>query len=630
LGFGLGNLSCRHFGRQLGFYSVSLPLAFWIARHAREYDVVHVHSLFSFPSLAASFFSRISGVPYVIRPLGTLCRWGRQHRRPLLKKASLALIEKKILAGAAAIHYTSEQEKEEAADLGISRPAWVLANPVDRPAQYASLGRGHFRTKYPGLAGRPIILFLARLDPVKGLDLLLTAFKRVRERYVRAALVIAGQGDPHFESALRRQAEQLGITDSIIWAGFLDGESKWSALLDADVFVLPSYSENFGVAAVEAMCAGTPVVVSDRVGIHQAIQRAESGIVVRCDSRELADAITRLLDDPRLRARLSTNAKELATREFSADAVRSGLIRGYEALQSPSRTETATPFSPAVPAPQLSVVILTLNEERNLPSCLESLAGLNYRLFVVDSGSKDRTVEIATEFGATILTHPFENYSAQRNWSQTHLSIQTEWILHLDADERLTPELVAEINHTLASSPVADGFMLRKRTFFMGRWIRHGGHYPSYHLRLFRRHKGRCEQRLYDQHFLVDGEVARLAHDYIDIVAADIDTWTLRHARWAAAEAREFLAPRGTDQIRAALLGNPIERKRWLRQSVYESAPLFLRAFLYFVYRYIIRLGFLDRKQGLIFHFLQGCWFRLLVDCHIYSQRHSQENRPLA
>lgn len=301
----------------------------------------------------------------------------------------------------------------------------------------------------------------------------------------------------------------------------------------------------------------------------------------------------------------------------------------------------------------LSVLILTYNEEKNLPACLESVEGLDCEVFVVDSHSTDRTREIAKAATAQVVKHPFENYAAQRNWAQKNLPIATEWVLHLDADERLTPELVSEIRETLgvggkatkergkeqgAKVPLReqvsdrgwrednlkgiDGFLLNKRTFFMGRWIRHGGHYPSYHLRLFRLDKGFCEERLYDQHFVVNGNVAKLKHDYIDILSSDLNSWTLRHLRWADLEARQLLMERDPKAtVRPALFGNPIERKRWLRNGPYEKAPLYIRPFLYWIYRYFLRLGFLDGKEGFIFHFLQGFWFRLLVDIKLDELR---------
>jgi glycosyltransferase involved in cell wall biosynthesis len=281
-------------------------------------------------------------------------------------------------------------------------------------------------------------------------------------------------------------------------------------------------------------------------------------------------------------------------------------------------------------ASQLSAIILTFNEETNLPACLDSLSGLDCDLFIVDSGSTDRTLEIARASGAHLSEHPFENYAAQRNWAQRNLPLRTEWVLHLDADERLTPELVAEINRKLTAGAIAaDGFLLRKRTIFMGRWIRHGGHYPSFHLRLFRRDKGSCEDRLYDQHFVVEGALETLAGDYLDVVASNVYTWTLRHARWARLEAQEMLrkengmiAPSaGGCRVQADPMGNPIQRKRWLREGVYGRAPLFVRPFVYWFYRYVLRLGFLDGIEGLVFHFLQGCWYRFLIDCEILEYR---------
>ncbi len=281
----------------------------------------------------------------------------------------------------------------------------------------------------------------------------------------------------------------------------------------------------------------------------------------------------------------------------------------------------------------LSVVVLAYNEQRNLPACLESLKGLICELVVVDSGSTDRTVALARSYGAKVLTHAFENYARQRDWAQENLPANSPWILHLDADERLTPELVNEINQVLQNpNDEIDGFLFRKRTVFMGRWIRHGGHYPSYHLRLFRRGRGRCEDRLYDQHFLCDGRVKSLRNDYIDVVASSLSTWSVRHTRWAELEAQELVSRQNqTGRVRPRLFGNPIERRRWLRLA-YGRAPLFTRGFAYWLYRYFFRLGFLDGKEGLIFHFLQGFWFRFLVDAMIFERQNErklhEQSRP--
>ena len=280
--------------------------------------------------------------------------------------------------------------------------------------------------------------------------------------------------------------------------------------------------------------------------------------------------------------------------------------------------------------PPVSVIVLSYNEEANLPDCLDSLKHLDCEVLVVDSGSTDRTLEIARQGGAAVFEHPFETYGAQRNWAQDHLPLAGEWVLHLDSDERLTPELVAEINGILLNPPAdVDGFLFRKRTFFMGRWIRHGGHYPSYHLRLFRKGRGGCEERLYDQHYIVRGNVRQLQHDYIDVLTSDLSVWSARHVRWAELEAQEIVAgfdPEG--RVEALPFGNPIQRRRWLREGLYWKLPLFLRAFLYWFYRYFLRLGFLDGKEGMIFHFLQGFWFRFLIDAKLFEMKKRAAGQP--
>jgi len=278
----------------------------------------------------------------------------------------------------------------------------------------------------------------------------------------------------------------------------------------------------------------------------------------------------------------------------------------------------------------VTVVILTYNEEANLPSCLESLRGLTCAIVVVDSGSTDRTVAIAREAGALVAEHPFANYAAQRNWALENVPIRSEWVLNLDADERLTPDLVQEIADVL-HAPVSevDGYLLRKRTVFMGRWIKHGAHYPSYHLRLFRKQRGRCEERLYDQHFVVNGTVRTLQHDYVDVLTSDLDVWMQRHIRWAGLEARELsLSREDGPLVVPKLLGDPIQQRRWLRDRLYARAPLFTRAFLYWFYRYFLCVGFLDGKEGLIFHFLQGCWYRFLIDVKLHELRLQSNARP--
>ena len=274
-------------------------------------------------------------------------------------------------------------------------------------------------------------------------------------------------------------------------------------------------------------------------------------------------------------------------------------------------------------AASIAAVVLTHNEERNLAECLASLVGWVDELYVVDSGSTDRTVDIARQAGARVFEHPFEHYGAQRNWAIDHLPIASAWTLHVDADERITPELRSAITAALArDAQDISGFLVSRRTMFMGRWIRHGGHYPAWHLRVMRTGVGRCEDRLYDQHFYVAGAVQKLQGDLIDTWTPDVATFTARHLRWAALEAAEHEDPTAAaGRIRGRLgSDNAIEQRRWLRDW-YATLPLFVRPAAYFLYRYVVRLGFLDGKPGLVFHVLQGFWFRFLVDALILERR---------
>ena len=269
----------------------------------------------------------------------------------------------------------------------------------------------------------------------------------------------------------------------------------------------------------------------------------------------------------------------------------------------------------------LSVIILTFNAEGTLDATLTSARQVSDDIHVVDSGSTDSTLVIAEKHGVHIVSHPFEDYGKQRNWAIDNLPLKYDWQLHLDADERLSPELSARINALRGAFPATvDGYFLPRLLHFMGRPIRHGAMYPIWHLRLFRRGKGRCEDRRYDQHFLCDGPTERIDAPMIDDVRMSLSEWTIRHNRWSDAEVNEIMNPSGTGVIAGKLGGNPIEQKRALRGG-YNRAPLFLRALGLFFYRYVLRLGFLDGMPGLIFFVLQTFWFRFLIDAKVYERR---------
>lgn len=321
-----------YFRRQIKFYTFSWPLTCWLARHVTKFDLLHIHSLFSYATLPAALFAAKCQIPYIVRPLGTLTRWGMQQRRPFLKKLSYWLIESRILAHAAAVHYTSEKEQLEAFEYGVKAPAVIIPLGVDM-AQFACLPpRGWLRSRFPQLASRTILLFLSRLDPKKGLDLLLSAFADLHARCPDVGLVLAGNGEHGYIAQLRQQAIQLGIDSEIVWTGFLNGKEKLAALSDADLFVLPSYSENFSIAVVEAMASGLPVIISDQVGIYYEVQQAKAGLVIPCQKELLTAAMLRLVTEPELRCRFAANARKLVHQRFSLDVVTKSLIQVYRAL----------------------------------------------------------------------------------------------------------------------------------------------------------------------------------------------------------------------------------------------------------------------------------------------------------
>lgn len=310
-------------------------------------------------------------------------------------------------------------------------------------------------------------------------------------------------------------------------------------------------------------------------------------------------------------------------------------------LQTASVSQGGRPADACGPRPPhavterapVAVVILTYNEEQNLPTCLASVAGWAEALIVVDSGSTDRTREIAESFGAVVLSHPFETHALQWEWALSRLpeagAGDCAWVLGLDADQAITPELAGEISSALRHAPAAagqvNGYFIKRRQVFRGRWIRHGGYYPKYLLKLFRRDAVFLDRNdLVDHHFYVKGRTEKLACDLIERNRKedDIAFWVQKHVRYATSMALEEARrdASGGGAVRPAALGNPDEKIAWLKAR-WRRLPLFVRPFLYFFYRYFLRLGFLDGREGLIFHFLQACWFRFLVDVNLDQLR---------
>jgi glycosyltransferase involved in cell wall biosynthesis len=275
----------------------------------------------------------------------------------------------------------------------------------------------------------------------------------------------------------------------------------------------------------------------------------------------------------------------------------------------------------------ISVVVLTFNCEKSIGRTLRSLQPISDDIHVVDSFSTDRTLEICKEFGCLIVQHTFSTYADQRNWAIDTLELKYSWQLHVDADEELEPELIDRLRQLDLPATGNDGFIIGRKIVVLGRVLRFGGIAKTWHCRLFRNGKGRCEQRLYDQHFLCSGKIGVIDGFMRDHQEGSLSHWTIQHNRWSDLEVAEIVgnADEGAlNQVSPRLRGNRIERKR-LYKKTYYRLPLFIRAFAYFFFRYIVLLGFLDGVEGLIFHVLQAFWFRFLIDAKIYEIKYKNE-----
>jgi glycosyltransferase involved in cell wall biosynthesis len=305
-----------YFPRSLVFYKPSIALGLWLKENIGAFDIVHAHGLFSFAPIAAAIVARRACVPYVLRPLGALHRYGMTRHHPLLKKISFALLERSLIETASAVHFTSRAEQSDAELLKLRCNGVVipLGIDVDGVLPQPSGGRGNRHERFN-------LLFLSRIDPKKNLEGLLHAFAFVRRRHPSLVLDIGGDGDPDYIRELKALVECLHISDHVRWHGYVEGQIKAGVLASANAFVLPSYSENFGIAVVEALAAGLPCVVSREVAVSGEIERARAGVVVDTSFGSIAAGIEQLVSDETGYPSMSAAARKLAARAFSLSAM---------------------------------------------------------------------------------------------------------------------------------------------------------------------------------------------------------------------------------------------------------------------------------------------------------------------
>jgi len=275
----------------------------------------------------------------------------------------------------------------------------------------------------------------------------------------------------------------------------------------------------------------------------------------------------------------------------------------------------------------LSVIILTYNEEKHIARCIENIKKVASKIFVIDSYSTDRTVEIAKSLGAEVYQNPFVNHSIQFNWALENCLIDTAWTMRMDCDEYLLEGLITEINTVLVDAPDhVGGYILKRRVIFMNKWIRYGGFYPHNLLRIWRTGKAKVEDRWMDEHVVLEeGDTITLKNDMVDHNLNDLTWWIAKHNNYASREVIDLMhienKTTSSQNVESTLSGEQFSRKRWIKEKVYSKVPLFVRPFIYFTYRYVFLLGFLDGVPGLIWHFLQGFWYRFLVDAKMYEKK---------
>jgi glycosyltransferase involved in cell wall biosynthesis len=327
-GYQVRYFRCSPFRR----YKFSINLLSWLWQHASEYDIAHIHALFSPVSSMAATVARSRQLPYLLRPLGTLDPADLQKKRQL-KQLYAAVLERPNLAGAAAIHFTSEQEAKVSERFGVTTHDVVLPLGVALP-DIPDQAESYLQPLGIPTDGTPLVLFMSRIDPKKGMDLLIPALEQLQQSGINFHFILAGGNpqDPAYEQQVGDRLRASALAERTTITGFVTGATKAALLARSDLFVLPSYYENFGIAVAEAMGAGLPVVISDQVHIWQDIQGSQSGWVIPCQVAPLVDALRQALTDADARRTRGGNAQQFAQEHYSWDAIARQALKIYEDL----------------------------------------------------------------------------------------------------------------------------------------------------------------------------------------------------------------------------------------------------------------------------------------------------------
>ena len=299
----------------------------WCHRHLREFDFVHIHTVFSHPANVAMAAARGLCVPYAVRPLGQLCDWSLRQRA-WVKRLQLALVTRRNINAAAFLHVTSAMEAAETMRNGFRCPVLVQPHGLDLPPEYTD-ARETLRRGLGVPADRTLAVFLSRLHPKKGLEILFEAMARQRGQVFD--LVVAGTGEEAYSASLRALVARLCLATRVHWHGFVAGERKWRLLQGSDLFVLPSHSENFGIVVVEALACGLPVIVSTEVALAEEVRAHRLGRVTAVEAQAVAEALEHLVASPAERADIRARARRVVAENFTWDSAARALAQRYQA-----------------------------------------------------------------------------------------------------------------------------------------------------------------------------------------------------------------------------------------------------------------------------------------------------------
>ncbi|HEY9693368.1 MAG TPA: glycosyltransferase [Oculatellaceae cyanobacterium] len=309
-------------------FAFSGDLTQWLWQHIDDYQLLHIHAIFSYASTMAMAIARLKHIPYIVRPIGQLCEWSLQQSAQK-KQIYLNLIEHANIDHSQALHFTSEQEKQETSQLCFKAPNFILPLGLSVPAQLPS-ARQKLRKLLKIADNQPVILFMSRLHPKKGLNYLIPALAKLTN--LPFTFVLAGSGDTEYETEIDSLLQSTGMQQHTYRCGFVSGEMKQLLLQGADIFALTSHSENFGIAVLEALAAGLPVIVTPGVALASVIKKHQLGYVTELDEDKIASAIQSLLSDQNVVKQMSDRARQLILEEYTWEQIAGKLIAVYSAI----------------------------------------------------------------------------------------------------------------------------------------------------------------------------------------------------------------------------------------------------------------------------------------------------------